>query len=428
MVFRVRLSRRTVVSAVAVTVIAVGVGTAIAGDATGKHRVSAARPARTPERPVPVAAPGWRMVPYAPLRCPAWPSGAHDDARFSDVAATGASDAWAAGSCGPAGQEDADASVDQAGVIEHWDGRRWIQVNVPPAAAHGISNYDSVQALSAHDVWFGGQGGLDDDAAVIHWDGRQWTRPSQGLPKGAIMTLSATSAPGRAGSPNVWGQVDGGSDWPVRLYHWDRGQWSEVHAPRGWNLPISEARFSAGSNADVWSQLSTGTDDKPATGPDRMARYDGHRWTFLPRPVQQGYTGLPQVVVIDRRTWIIMSTDNGLDTAYRIAAASWEDGHWTRPSAASKLDPDESISDVSGDGRGGLWILTDASEQGTLRHWDGHRWTTVRLPHPLHDQTVSLSALSLVPGTSTVWTTGYFGPNAIDDGLPVVEATGPPPP
>lgn len=41
---------------------------------------------------------------------------------------------------------------------------------------------------------------------------------------------------------------------------------------------------------------------------------------------------------------------------------------------------------------------------------------------------VTLQALTLVLGTSTVWAVGRFGPNDISDGFPAIEATGPLPP
>jgi len=51
-----------------------------------------------------------------------------------------------------------------AGIVIHWDGTAWSEVELP---ATGWIN--DVAALSDDDIWVGG-----DD--LLHWDGREWEK------------------------------------------------------------------------------------------------------------------------------------------------------------------------------------------------------------------------------------------------------------
>lgn len=67
------------------------------------------------------------------------------------VAATSATDVWAAGS----------------GVILHWDGRSWTCYRTP-------NNLLAVSASSAGNAWAAGFSGYGTGAVTLHWNGHRW--------------------------------------------------------------------------------------------------------------------------------------------------------------------------------------------------------------------------------------------------------------
>jgi hypothetical protein len=392
------MRRLVPISAMAGVLVATVVGSALA--MPGHH---APRTAHTP-RPVPswtpaVPTPGWHEVRAARPACPRWPSGTHDDASFTAVAATGPADAWAVGQCGPAGNENADADAVPVGVVEHWDGRRWSQMNVPRA-----KGYETVAALSATDVWAAGGGN------VIHWDGRQWSSALQGLPAGGRPFRVAASSPA-----GVW-NFDG-----FDLYHWDGRRWHRLDLPAGWKVADIDTKITAGASGDLWVKaMCTRLDEGGATGTIRDAHYDGHRWTFLPSP-PHGYT-MDRIAVLGHDAWAILDRLSSTSTADRLVVARWTGTRWapaTPPLNLAVAQP----ADLTGDGHGGLWVLADAAEYGETDHWDGSRWAVHRLPHPLHEPTATVQALAHVPGGSTIWGVGRYGANDDDDGRPFIETT-----
>ncbi|MEU8246706.1 hypothetical protein [Nonomuraea sp. NPDC048916] len=374
--------------------------------ATGRPGV-AVRPGPSPVAVVPH--PGWRVVPAAEPICRAWPEGGPSIAHLAAVAATGPDDAWAVGlcesadwSCGPEGVGCDNENLDAPGVgiVQHWDGRRWTQVRVPDT-----EGFDSVVALSKDDVWIGGGDG------PFHWDGRRWSRAVQGLKAGNVLLSGVTSS-------NVWG-FDGS-----RLYHWEGRRWRQVKLPAGWHITSGSSAVTAGSGDDVWVLgMSTKVDEWVGDGRFRDARYDGGRWHFLPRP-PKGYT-VTRNAVVDGETWAVLTRPQPDATfiAPLVVLARWDGRRWARSSSPIRMW--DRVQAVAGDGRGGLWLLTDAAEHQYVWHWDRSRWNVLELSHPLTARTATVHALAHVPGTTTVWGVGQFGANDSRDEQPFIETTGP---
>jgi hypothetical protein len=78
-------------------------------------------------------------------------------AELYGVAGLAGNDIWAVG------QAYSDRRGEWVGLIERWNGRRWLIVQSPEGT------YRSVTAISRSDVWAAGE-------LPAHWNGRAWTR------------------------------------------------------------------------------------------------------------------------------------------------------------------------------------------------------------------------------------------------------------
>lgn len=119
---------------------------------------------------------------------------------LSDVDGASANDVWAIGNVG----EDGYGGT-VAGLVLHWDGAAWTQVNVPGTVSDGTFNVPTLQdvfALSANDVWIVGRVFSWIDLRVVpmalHWDGQTWQRtvmstaPNDGQGFHGVAALSPT--------------------------------------------------------------------------------------------------------------------------------------------------------------------------------------------------------------------------------------------
>src|SRR4051794_28904169 len=82
-----------------------------------------------------------------------------------DVAATGASDAWAVGAV----RQGAGGS----GTMLHWNGTSWNAATIPG----GGGSYGQVGGASPHNVWVTGVTATGGEESW-HWDGTAWTAVS----------------------------------------------------------------------------------------------------------------------------------------------------------------------------------------------------------------------------------------------------------
>jgi hypothetical protein len=120
---------------------------------------------------------------------------------LSDVDGSSANDVWAIGNVG----DDGYSGGTVAGLVLHWDGSAWSQVNVPGTVSDGTFNLPTLQdvfALSANDVWIVGRVFSWLDLKVVplalHWDGQTWQRsvmstaPNDGQGFHGVAALSPT--------------------------------------------------------------------------------------------------------------------------------------------------------------------------------------------------------------------------------------------
>ena len=119
---------------------------------------------------------------------------------LTDVDGASANDVWAIGNRGNDGYGGT-----TAGLVLHWNGSTWSQVNVPGTVSDGTFNVPTLQdvlAISANDVWIVGRAFSWIHFKVVpialHWNGQTWQRsvmtnaPNDGQGFHGVAALSST--------------------------------------------------------------------------------------------------------------------------------------------------------------------------------------------------------------------------------------------
>lgn len=156
-----------------------GVAT-VAGLTTAALLLAATPPAQA------VSGPGWRVVSTHHF-------GPAEVSYLDSVVSTGRKNAWAFGGT------DGFASWSGTPIAEHWNGRSWHVVALPPGLTGSIA---AASAPAANDVWAVGSPGR----FLLHYNGstwsvaRRWTHPPQPV---AVAAFSPTDV-WVFGDPGTW--------------------------------------------------------------------------------------------------------------------------------------------------------------------------------------------------------------------------------
>ena len=369
---------------------------------------------------------GWRVVPSPDLPCSHW-HGGESSASIDGVAALGPSDVWTAGSCV--------VGETTAGVISHWDGRRWSSLRLPrgarstPVAASPGAGGNVIAGTADDDMWAVGGGSSNSPPQngniAFHWDGGQWTDQSQGLPGGGGFDAIAASA-----AAGTWAIVKlRGSPYGTALLRWDGHRWQQLPFPPLFDTNFPPDHLAAGPGNSVWIGGDSGG---AGYGVPLAARYDGHGWSYyrLPRTTSEGGRVIG-FAVAGLSAWALVDNLAPPPGGYQ-ALVSLTGG----TAGQLKIPGDHllQISAMAGDPRSGLYLLR---AHGTVtggivvQHWDGRGWHVEPVPVPSHSYVyrgsdcvpsgsaygkpggrlngLEVSAIASVPGTATVWAAGSFG-------------------
>lgn len=167
-------------------------------------------------------------------------------AGFTGLApAGGPDDVWAVGTTEPGD------FLTFLGLIEHWDGTAWRQVE-PPAIDSDYWTLSDVVATGPGDVWAAGTIGTPEGRVrplLLHYDGQSWTRVAAPALDGRYGGLTALAA---VGPGDVWAigstsTGDAAQDHPLAV-HYDGRAWTPV------DTGIAAGRLhavSVGENGDV---------------------------------------------------------------------------------------------------------------------------------------------------------------------------------
>ncbi|MGD0375436.1 MAG: hypothetical protein ABSB01_12740 [Streptosporangiaceae bacterium] len=305
------------------------------------------------------------------------------DAGLTDVIATGRDDAWATGS-----------SAASTPVVYRWDGNRWQPMDRPGSSGSAAA---SVAASSAANVWVA----IADEAAVDHWNGHAWSRVSFGPPGRIEIDGIATS-----GRRDVWAFAYNRVRKRETAFHYDGTAW------RGTPLAVTlggggTARLvSSSSRSNIWAWAYD-----VARGGWVSLHFNGSRWRVIPLPARllpAGHTILPEQMLAVSATsvWGTIYAATGSSRG-PVVLMHWNGLRWSR--VTGRLPAGALAGPIAGDGNGGLWLYAvRPAGAGYLVHYLHGTWTSAAGPAS-SGSTVSVTALTHVPGTSSLWASGTIG-------------------
>jgi hypothetical protein len=268
------------------------------------------------------AAGGWRTVPG-----PAVAAGA--SANLTGLAMAAPSLGWACGFTLAGGNAPFEP------LLAAWNGRRWrtVKVNLGQVIS---ARLDGLAASSASDAWAVGSAWPDSRSQqplMLHWNGRRWARvEGAGVPGFGYVTLLGVA----------------------------------VH-----------------SAADAWAVGEAESTTKPVVRPV-IEHWDGRRWRLVANPRVPPMTALSSVTVAaDGEAWAVGTpfTDTGRGVVL----------HWTKRAWVTSATPTTGgavlMNGVTAVSAADVWAVGSASADGGpflpyALHWNGHRWTSVAVPHP----------------------------------------------
>ena len=173
----------------------------------------------------------------------------------------------------------------QAAISEHWDGTRWVKVQMAYARAFEPK---ALVVLGGR-IWAAGRhsdpstGGGDAGSAIERWNGSTWRRATN-VP--AVMNATSTSVWAIDGSSrrDVWagGATIVNDAWRMVMLHWDGRAWTRVPAP----LPLPVDAFDG--DLRLTAIAASAPDDVWAVGfafpfgqQSFAMHWDGSRWSVV---------------------------------------------------------------------------------------------------------------------------------------------------
>ncbi|HTZ94134.1 MAG TPA: hypothetical protein VMB74_17220 [Streptosporangiaceae bacterium] len=358
---------------------------------------------------------------------------------YTSVAASGRSDAWAAGfAVKPSGKS-------WQTEIRHWTGKAWRAVALPAKIAKTWNKEDpvlpEVGVASARDVWvFGGFAG-----SYLRLNGSKWTigrLPGGSASAGALIQIDAVKV---FSSTNVWAlgerDVFSSTQEVTAAYaaHYNGRKWSRVSAPGTGGITA----VAAASSSTIWAVESTQSNEglaMPAAARPVVTRARAAAAAATPPVVLQwtASTGWqqaadqPSLATSDQLTsvvaepdgdvWLGGSADNSAKGTSPLTA-EWNGTSWSVSDLPGKAtSADLQLLTMAPDGTGGIWALALNGSTGAERIWQLHGATWSQAKPAFGKRAWVLTALALVPGTHSVWGAGAVeATKSTADGLIAVD-------
>jgi hypothetical protein len=300
--------------------------------------------------------PGWRIVSTHHF------GGPSDVTILSTVVSTGRNDAWAFGgteSFGP---------VPESPVAEHWNGRTWHAVALPPGLVRTIG---AASAPAANDVWavsFPGR-------FLLHYNGstwsvaRRWAHP----PEPTAVTAFSPADVWVFGDPGTW--------------HLHGRTWTKVTG-----LAASVDSASALSPRDIWAAGGSS---------GALLRFNGRTWGRVRSKALAGLRLRDVLAVAPGNVWVAAQPASSRSVALvllHLKGTAWSRVRYPSwPVAPFSLAPD---------GSGGLWMTNfavSATSGPTLDHLSATgKWRQYPMPGA-----GLMFDLTHIPGTASMWGAGY---------------------
>ena len=269
---------------------------------------------------------------------------------LSGVAAISSNDVWAVGNY-----------VDSKGIsytlAEHWDGTHWSVVKTPNPVNSGYSDLLAVTEIASNNVWAVGfyQPSTGNTALIEHWNGTKWSISSSPFIGAILKSVSASTA------NDVWtvGESYGSFGKLMTLIeHWNGSQWSIVSSPNNGRKNYLNG-VTALSAKNAWA---VGIYVNNNTNQTSIEHWNGTNWSIVASPNVGPY-------------------DNGLLSVAAVSSSNiWAVGNYV--------------------------TNTTNHTQALTEQWNGSSWQVVATPKPRSGGTNYLFSVSVIPGTSMLWSAG----------------------
>jgi hypothetical protein len=312
------------------------------------------------------------------------------------VVATGAQDAWAAGSyCGsPCGS----GSNTPQFFVAQWNGTAWRQLSLPGSVTSAVHNpgFAVVGAGSATDAWVfvGGSQGSTDYTYALDWNGSGWSS-QRFASEVSIQDTEVFSA------SDAWAfgiRIEKTTN-PYNL-HYNGKTWSKV------TLPGRVDAVSATSASNMWAFGTRATTVI-------VMRWNGMSWSTLSLPklsLPPGEGLIPTSIATLSPTdvWVASALSEGRGEAPGYVLLHWNGTAWQRVTIPYKP---YSVGYLAQDGDGGVWLTAYTKSSAAYIDHDSAAgtWSEQEAPTEPGNSTQP-SGLAWVPGTTSDWAGGVLLP------------------
>ncbi|MEU4226340.1 hypothetical protein AB0F17_18750 [Nonomuraea sp. NPDC026600] len=307
------------------------------------------------------------------------------DTVVNDLAATGPSNAWAAGARSTKERDPRSGSFFTAPLIMRWNGQVWTEMRPKPSGPQGfpLRELSRIEASSPANVWVAGT--AEGDRSVLsRWDGNRWRLMGWG--RTTITDLDVT------GADHTWVVGHDERSQGAFVKHFHRGRWTSLPAPAG----LKE--ISVRSASDIWG-LAPGT----------VTHWNGKTWQPVNLPAVTPPSAPTPAYGPVRPTFneVLVTGRNEV-----WIAVGFQQGDWSQPGTVLLHQqagtwrqirlPGDVITALSGDGDGPVYAAsTRQSITATPEGQDPYAYTTVSI------DTLRLTGASLTRQNVTPVTTGF---------------------
>jgi len=339
---------------------------------------------------------GWHLISYADP-CGQTPL---------KVAATSPQSAWMMGAGFPNGGQCPADGID----VSHWNGSAWTLLPATTALADQTGSNGAIAASSSANVWvFPLLGtGTTVYAAAENWNGSTWTDFS--LPDQMLVQYAVTFGRSAAWAfgPRPFGA---GPHLNVAAY-FNGSSWQRAPLP---GEPLDESALAAN---DIWAvgPSAKTAAKKPSQQVTIAMHWNGKQWQTLATPrirVGKGEQALVNGVVAlgPKNFWwsyVLLASSGQARPGGQML--HWNGRRWSQvrvPTAGVQVGGGV----ITEDGDGGVWLEMTATKDGVATTLAYHysaagRWSHSVLPIPKGYNSTSLS-LFWIPHSRSVWAVGY---------------------
>ena len=308
------------------------------------------------------------------------------------VSASGKASAWAVG-----GTDLSDATPG-APVAEQWNGKTWHAATLPTGLTGTLG---AVSTPAQNDAWAVSQ----LTGYVLHWNGTMWSVAKKFQESGQLaQELTGVTA---FSPTNVWVFGAPGENPGLGTWHLRGTTWQKVTGLGG---EISTA--SAISSADMWA---IGADN--VSPDDILVRYNGTTWQQVTSTALAGLQFGSILALSDSNVWVTATVGGSLPEHL----LHFNGKAWTSQPAPSGVQ----LRGIAPDGHGGLWFSAERlkSSQPPLAV---HRSAAgVWSSHTLPTGTGQAFGIASIPGTTSLWASGYLETNGSTGSDAVIWGNGP---